>query len=82
MISRVVRAARVVTGFFSWVSWPSAQAPATDAAEAVFYNAIDRGLSFKITMGNVLTLGPPLTITQGEMDQALDILEASLSALE
>jgi 4-aminobutyrate aminotransferase len=56
--------------------------PANDAAEAVFYNAIDRGLSFKITMGNVLTLGPPLTITQGEMDQALDILDASLSALE
>ncbi len=57
------------------------KAPANDAAEAVFYHAIDRGLSFKISMGNVLTLSPPLTITQGEMDQALDILDASLSAL-
>ncbi len=51
---------------------------ATDEAEAVMYSALSKGLSFKITMGNILTLTPPLTITQNEMAQALDILEGSL----
>ena len=30
-------------------------------------------------MGNILTLTPPLTLTRDEMDQALDILDASLT---
>ena len=42
--------------------------PASDLAEAVMYAALDRGLSFKTTMGNVLTLTPPLTITRGRDD--------------
>ena len=48
---------------------------ATAEAEQVMYAALRRGLNFKITMGNVLTLTPALTITPGEMDQALGILE-------
>ncbi len=48
--------------------------PANDLAEDVFYRALDKGLSFKITMGNVLTLTPPLILTQDEMDRALDIV--------
>ena len=55
------------------------KAPAIDAAERILYAALDRGLSFKITMGSVLTLSPPLTITVGEMDTALDIVELCLS---
>ncbi len=51
---------------------------ATDEAEAVMYSALSKGLSFKTTMGNILTLTPPLTITHAEMSQALDILEQSL----
>lgn len=58
-----------------------AKTPANDAAEQVLYAALDRGLSFKTSMGNVLTLAPPLTITAAEMDQALDIIEACLSGL-
>jgi 4-aminobutyrate aminotransferase len=54
--------------------------PAKDLAEAVMYAALDRGLSFKTTMGNVLTLTPPLTITSDEMARALDILEESIAA--
>ncbi len=54
------------------------RARATDEAEAVMYSALSKGLSFKITMGNILALTPPLTITRQEMDQALDILEESL----
>ena len=52
--------------------------PATDAAEEVFYRALERGLSFKVTMGNILTLGPPLVIAKDDLDRGLDILDACL----
>jgi 4-aminobutyrate aminotransferase len=55
---------------------------ATEEAEAVMYAALSRGLSFKLTMGNILTLTPALTITREEMDQALDIIEACLTKVE
>jgi 4-aminobutyrate aminotransferase len=54
--------------------------PDNDLAETVMYRALDAGLSFKTTMGNVLTLTPPLTITAAEMAQALDILEDAIAA--
>ena len=38
-----------------------------------------RGLSFKTTMGNVLTLTPPLVTTRAQMDEAIDILDACLA---
>jgi 4-aminobutyrate aminotransferase len=44
-------------------------------AEAVMYLAMERGLSFKVTAGNILSLIPPLTITRAELDRALDILD-------
>ncbi len=56
----------------------AAKTPARDRAEAVMYRALDRGLSFKTTMGNVLTLTPPLVITEAEMGRALDILESCI----
>ncbi|RTZ97339.1 MAG: aspartate aminotransferase family protein [Deltaproteobacteria bacterium] len=55
---------------------------AADEAEAVMYQALSRGLSFKLTMGNILTLTPALVITREEMKRALDILEASISEVE
>ena len=54
--------------------------PAHDLAEAVMYRAMDAGLSFKTTMGNVLTLTPPLTITESEMNKALAIVEEAIAA--
>jgi 4-aminobutyrate aminotransferase len=53
--------------------------PNADLAEAVLYGALRRGLSFKTTMGNVLTLAPALTIDQDQLDEAFDILELSFS---
>jgi 4-aminobutyrate aminotransferase len=53
--------------------------PASDAAEAVLYRCLDRGLSFKTTMGNVLTLTPPLITTAAQMDAALDIVETAIA---
>ena len=55
------------------------KAAAGDAAERVLYRALSRGLSFKTTMGNVLTLTPPLIVTRPQMDAALDILDACLA---
>lgn len=43
-------------------------------AERIMYSALTRGLNFKVTMGNILTLTPALTITSEEMDRALAIL--------
>lgn len=54
--------------------------PDADLAEAVLYRALDRGLSFKTTMGNVLTLTPPLTVTPGQMLGALEIIEEAIAA--
>ncbi len=53
--------------------------PAGEAAERVLYRALDRGLSFKTSMGNVLTLTPPLVTTEAQMDRALSILEECLA---
>ncbi len=56
--------------------------PATEAAEQMMYGALSKGLSFKVTMGNIITLTPPLTISRQEMDQALDILDKCLRELQ
>ena len=56
-----------------------AKTPAADAAERVLYRALSRGLSFKTTMGNVLTLTPPLVTTGEQMDRALDIIDQCLA---
>ena len=57
----------------------SGKEPAGDAAEAVLYRCLDRGLSFKTTMGNVLTLTPPLITTAAQMDAALDIVDEAIA---
>lgn len=53
--------------------------PAKAAAERVLYRCLSQGLSFKTTMGNVLTWTPPLIVSREQMDEALDILDRSLS---
>jgi 4-aminobutyrate aminotransferase len=56
--------------------------PAVDAADAVLYAALSRGLSFKISMGNVITLAPPLVVNCEHIDRAVSILDESLSEAE
>ncbi len=55
------------------------KAPAKDLAERVLYRALDAGLSFKTTMGNVLTLTPPLTVSEGQMLEALGIIDRAIA---
>jgi 4-aminobutyrate aminotransferase len=56
-----------------------ARTPASDAADAVLYRALAKGLSFKLAMGNVITLTPPLIIGGNELGDALDILEEAIA---
>jgi 4-aminobutyrate aminotransferase len=56
--------------------------PAAHEAEQVMYECLSHGLSFKIGQGNVLTLSPPLIIAPEELDRALDVIDAALSAVE
>lgn len=60
---------------------PGTRARAMQEAEQVMYAALRRGLSFKLTMGNILTLTPALTITEAEFREALGILDACFAEL-
>jgi 4-aminobutyrate aminotransferase len=51
--------------------------PASIEAEKIIYAALRRGLNFKVSMGNILTLTPPLTIHDEELRTALDILRSA-----
>jgi 4-aminobutyrate aminotransferase len=51
-----------------------------DLAEQVMYRSLEHGLSFKTTMGTVLTLTPPLTVSSGELERAFLILDGAISA--
>ena len=56
--------------------------PANDLAEDVLYRCLSKGLSFKLTMGNVMTLTPPLIIKKEQIDLSLEIIDQSLSEAE
>lgn len=64
------------------VTDPDTKEKAAEEAEMVMYKSLERGLSFKTTMENVLTLIPPLTITQEQLDEAIDILDRSIGEVE
>ncbi|MBN2568554.1 MAG: aspartate aminotransferase family protein [Deltaproteobacteria bacterium] len=55
---------------------------ASEEAEEVMYKALTKGLSFKLTMGNIITLTPALIITREEMDKALDVIDVCLTEVE
>ncbi len=50
-----------------------------ELADLVLYESLARGLSFKTTMGNVLTFTPPLVVNADQMNQAMDIVESAFS---
>jgi 4-aminobutyrate aminotransferase len=47
-------------------------------AERILYECLGQGLSYKVSQGNVLTLAPPLIITEEELGRAMDIVESAL----
>ncbi len=54
---------------------------AIEEAEKVMYECLKRGLSFKVSAGNVLQLSPALTIGRKELNNALHILDESLATV-
>lgn len=56
--------------------------PANDAADRVLYKSLSKGLSFKTTMGNVLTFTPSLITTREDMDFALNVIDESVGEVE
>lgn len=52
--------------------------PANEAAAKIMYSCMEKGLSFKVSQGNILTLTPPLTISDNELVEALEILETTI----
>ena len=55
--------------------------PAVNSADRVLYGCLSRGLSFKTTMGSVITLTPPLTVTVEEIDRAIAILDEVITTV-
>lgn len=53
-----------------------------DTAEEALHLALECGLSFKVSMGNVLTLSAPLIVTESHMHEALDILDERIRIAE
>ena len=53
----------------------------SDAAERIMFECLRRGLSFKVSAGCVLTLTPPLTISEEQLGEALAILKQSIVAV-
>lgn len=51
---------------------------ASGEAEKVLYRCLEKGLSFKVSQGNVLTLSPPLMIEETELKRAMDIVEEAI----
>jgi 4-aminobutyrate aminotransferase len=54
------------------------KAPGNEMAEAIYYRCLAAGLSFKISQGSVLTLSPPLTISETDLGDALSIVEMAV----
>lgn len=54
------------------------QKRATTEAEKIMYQCLSRGLSFKVSQGNVITLSPPLIISESQLNEAFTILEDSI----
>jgi 4-aminobutyrate aminotransferase len=55
---------------------------AVDEAELIMFKCLEKGLSFKLIEGNLITLRPALIITKEEMDWAMDVLDESISEVE
>ncbi|EPA0530757.1 aspartate aminotransferase family protein [Vibrio diabolicus] len=55
------------------------KARAYDEAEAVLYQCLNNGVSFKVSQGNVIQLSPPLIITHEQLTEALAIFEEAIA---
>ena len=61
---------------------PLTKERAVEEAEAVLYECLKNGLSFKVSQGNVLQLCPPLIISRKQMADALLIIRGALQSVK
>lgn len=52
---------------------------AFDEAEAVLYQCLNDGVSFKVSQGNVIQLSPPLVITREQLTLAMAIFDEAIA---
>ena len=52
--------------------------PAQKEAEEILYHSLSNGLSYKVGGGCILTLCPPMTITEEQLNEAFDVIEAGI----
>ena len=69
-------------GLLLGIELASGGVPARREAEQVMYHCLANGLSFKVGQGNVLTLSPPLVISEDDLDRAFAIVDDAIAAVE
>ncbi|ATW25418.1 aspartate aminotransferase family protein [Candidatus Formimonas warabiya] len=52
--------------------------PAREETEKIMYSCLEKGLSFKVSYGNIIVWSPPLIIRQEEIDLAIEILDNAI----
>ncbi len=58
--------------------WDESSERSATRAEAIFYECLAQGLSFKVSQGNILTLAPPLNLSIEEAMDSMRILEQAI----
>jgi 4-aminobutyrate aminotransferase len=77
----IIRDVRGCGCYFGVEIGGASQQAACELADRVLYACLERGLSFKLGGGNIVTLCPPLTIAPDEFAAAFAILDESLATL-
>ncbi len=57
---------------------PVSGGKALDLAEDVMYRSMELGLNFKLSMGNIINLTPPMNVTTSQLEQAFGIIDRAL----
>ena len=65
-------------GLFFGIELATKGKAAIRIAEDVLYHSLSKGLSYKVGGGSILTLCPPLTIKENELEEAFGIIDAGL----
>lgn len=60
---------------------PDTKEMAGDTAEQVMYRSLELGLNFKLSMGCIINLTPPMNITREELETAFGIIDQALTEL-
>lgn len=57
------------------------QQPLASETQAIMYACLERGVNFKISSGNIITLTPSLVINDGDLEVAFAIIESAIATV-